>query len=58
MKKIKKPVALRVADHADRQRALSRKGRKVWATIKEHGEIKQLLTAMRDNKDYKWEANK
>lgn len=47
-----------VASFEDRQRALSRKGRKVWATVKEHGEIKQLLTAMRDNKDYKWEAKK
>jgi hypothetical protein len=40
--------AERVANYEDRQRKLGRKGRKVWATIEEHEEIKKLLEKMRD----------
>lgn len=40
--------AKRVSNYEDRQRKLGRKGRKVWATIEEHEEIKKLLKRMRD----------
>ena len=40
--------AERVASFEERQRKLGRKGRKVWATIEEHEEIKKLLEKMRN----------
>ena len=50
--------AERAEMHRRRQEKLKRTRSSIWLTKAEHMETKALVAAMRDNKDYKWEANK
>lgn len=43
--------AERQNNFARRQRKLGRKGRKIWATVKEHEAIKKLLSELRKEHD-------
>lgn len=41
----------RQRDSDERHRKLGRKGRKIWATVKEHDAIKKLLSELRKEHD-------